>query len=492
MKQYSQKCNNDSCNNIVYECNKKTKELKKYCSDKCRYASHSKKMIKHPLSADAPVCKYHLCNNVVSKKTSGGWKKYCCLTCQNKQVAYERSDFSKGAPPKCHNTECSKSVIPGRNGHWRKFCSRKCAGRFNSRSTRETAALTCYKRYGYANFQIAHLGADLCSKLDSAEFLSELYSAGKLREFIVDNSLNSKLVTNRLRKYGIIDTSVGVNTFENDVIGFLRNNNIEFELRNRSIVKPQELDIVIHSHKLAIECNGSYWHSELNGKDKQYHLRKTTSVKNYGYELFHIWEHEWILKKDIIRSMLQSRLGQTTVVYGRSTVVREVSYTEERAFLNNNHIQGYVASKYCYGLYHNDRLVSLMSFSKSRYDHGKIELLRFCNLAGTTVVGGASKLFKYFTECVQSANTIISYSHRDKFTGALYLSLGFSYSHSTLPAYYYTKDYVSFENRLKFQKHKLPNLLNTFDQNRTEWENMQDNGYDRIWDCGNDVWIWNR
>ena len=46
--------------------------------------------------------------------------------------------------------------------------------------------------------------------------------------------------------------------------------------------------------------------------------------------------------------------------------------------------------------------------------------------------------------------------------------------------------------RIKYQKHKLPRLLNNFDPDLTEWENMKNNGFDRIWDCGNDVWVWNR
>jgi hypothetical protein len=38
---------------------------------------------------------------------------------------------------------------------------------------------------------------------------------------------------------------------------------------------------------------------------------------------------------------------------------------------------------------------------------------------------------------------------------------------------------------MNFQKHKLAKIIKVFDPNLTEWENMQLNGYDRIWDCGN-------
>ena len=52
--------------------------------------------------------------------------------------------------------------------------------------------------------------------------------------------------------------------------------------------------------------------------------------------------------------------------------------------------------------------------------------------------------------------------------------------------------YCDFFHRSSYQKHKLEKLLPIFESSMTEWENMQANGYDRIWDCGNDVWVWKR
>ena len=45
---------------------------------------------------------------------------------------------------------------------------------------------------------------------------------------------------------------------------------------------------------------------------------------------------------------------------------------------------------------------------------------------------------------------------------------------------------------MKYQKHKLQNILENFDKDLTEWHNMKNHGYDRIWDCGNDVWFWKK
>jgi hypothetical protein len=31
-----------------------------------------------------------------------------------------------------------------------------------------------------------------------------------------------------------------------------------------------------------------------------------------------------------------------------------------------------------------------------------------------------------------------------------------------------------------------------FDAKLTEWQNMQANGYDRIWDCGDYIFLWQK
>ena len=42
-------------------------------------------------------------------------------------------------------------------------------------------------------------------------------------------------------------------------------------------------------------------------------------------------------------------------------------------------------------------------------------------------------------------------------------------------------------HRVNFQKHKLKNKLESFNNKITEWENMKNTNFDRIWDRGNYV-----
>ena len=267
------------------------------------------------------------------------------------------------------------------------------------------------------------------------------------------------------------------------VINLLNEYQIEFEVNNRQVIKPLELDIYIPSKSLAIEVNGIYWHSEIaGGKDRNYHLNKTIACEKKGIRLLQFWDIEIEDKWDIIKSIILSKIGIYKLKIGaRKCKVIQVPNIVEKYFLNENHFQGYRPSSICLGLEYKSELVSLMSFTRPRFSSRyNWELLRFCNKKDTQVIGGASKLFNKRPE-----GSLITYADRRYSQGNLYLQLGMNQQDSSNPSYSYTKDYQVLENRMKYQKHKLPNILETFNPDLTEWENMKVNGFDRIWDCGN-------
>ena len=262
-------------------------------------------------------------------------------------------------------------------------------------------------------------------------------------------------------------------------------------LRNTRAIIGKELDIYIPELKIAIECNGIYWHSELNGKDKFYHLRKTELCDQHKIQLIHVWEDDWSDKQEIIKSRLNSLLGVNNPVYARKTTIVKLQSKETTEFLEQNHLQGACRASIHYGLMYNNHLVAVMTFGKARFSKRyEYELLRYCSVLNSNVVGGASKLFKHFIN-EHNPSSVISYANKEWSRGELYKKLGFEFSHDSAPSYYYIdRDRQKRQSRLKFQKHKLSKVLKMFDSNVSEWENMQRNGYDRIWDCGNSVWIW--
>lgn len=266
----------------------------------------------------------------------------------------------------------------------------------------------------------------------------------------------------------------------------------EISRNDRTIIPPFELDIVIPEKKLAIEFNGIYWHSVQSGKDRSYHLGKTIKAEEVGYSLVHIFEDEWINKKEIVKSIILSKLGiYSKKIYARKCIIKDVSFDEAKKFFEENHLQGYAPSSVRIGLYHEGVLVSCLAFSKSRYNKKyDWEISRFANVLNTTVMGGFSKLFKHFLNTYNGS--IITYSDRRLFSGNLYRFNGFKEMPPSPPSYFYFKNSSERFSRVKFQKHKLKNLLEEFDENLTEKENMENNGYKWIYDCGNWCFVYER
>ena len=124
-----------------------------------------------------------------------------------------------------------------------------------------------------------------------------------------------------------------------------------------------------------------------------------------------------------------------------------------------------------------------MIFGKPRFNKKyDYELIRFCSKMNINVVGAASKLFKHFK--INYNGSIISYANRRFSNGNLYETLGFTKIDETKPNYFYIKG-KTLLSRNKCQKHKLKNLLDNFDENLSEHENMLNNGYLKVYDCGN-------
>jgi len=285
---------------------------------------------------------------------------------------------------------------------------------------------------------------------------------------------------------------------ENEILEFIKlllpNDEILHKIR-KILDNKLELDIYIPSKNLAIEFNGIVWHSErFGGKDKNYHLNKTKECEKKGIKLIHVFENEWMYKQDIVKSIIKSNLNiYSETVYARNCKIKEINTNEKNIFLEKNHLQGKDISSIRYGLYYEDELVSIMTFSKSRFNKNvEYEMTRFCNKINTKIIGGASKLFNHFVKN-NNPKSVISYADKRFFNGELYDRLGFDFIEDTTTNYFYFnfKSPIELFSRQRFQKHKLQKLLPEYDKNISEWENMQINGYDRIFDCGNKKFIWN-
>ena len=287
--------------------------------------------------------------------------------------------------------------------------------------------------------------------------------------------------------------------FEKEITEYIKSilssSDIVMENTKTILSNNYELDIYIPSKKLAIECNGLFWHGELGGnKGKDYHLNKTIECEKLGIRLIHIFEDEWVLSKNIVKNRLLHILNNKAIksVYARKCIIKEISSIEKNKFLTENHIQGADNSKIRIGLIYNNTLVSVMTFGNKRIftnnksKEGEYELIRFAT--SVPIIGAAGKMLSYFIK-TYIPKKIISYADR-RWTFSdnnLYEKIGFKKISNGTPNYWYfgrDGNYRRF-HRFGFAKHNLQKRLVSFDPLLTEWENMKNNGWDRIWDCGN-------
>ena len=300
-------------------------------------------------------------------------------------------------------------------------------------------------------------------------------------------------------------TNSGTSQPERELTKFIENFGVQVVNNDRKVLQGKEIDILVPDN-FGVEFNGLMWHSIGSSKHSQFnkldtkdlrnlHLYKTQKAEAQGIQLFHIFENEWsdLAKRSIWKSVIANKLHQNKKIGARKTEIRYVSSLDAKKFEQENHLQGPGISKIKIGLYHLNTLVSLMTFSKGR---GSIsakyewELVRFCSKKGVNVQGGASKLFKYFTRTYKPSS-IVSFANRRWSQGNLYTKLGFTESHVSPPNYFYFNNNKNkLYSRNKFQKHKLKGLLEVFDESKTEWQNMNINGYRKIYDSGNYVFTW--
>lgn len=261
---------------------------------------------------------------------------------------------------------------------------------------------------------------------------------------------------------------------------------------DRSVIRPLEIDCLVEDSAIGFEFCGLFYHSS-KFKDDDYHLYKARLASSAGLRLLQIFEDEWAFKKDIVKSIIKTSLGKTDVkINARNLEKRVISKTTAKDFINSNHIQGWSEAEFCYGLFSDTDLVAVATFSSSRsalhdLESGYFELVRYCSLLNSSIRGGLSKLISEFV-ADKNPLAIKTFCDLRLFSGKGYEAVGFKLQHISKPGYYYVNGLKRL-SRLGFRKHLLASKLKVFDPKLSERENMRLNGYNRIYDCGNAVYL---
>lgn len=120
------------------------------------------------------------------------------------------------------------------------------------------------------------------------------------------------------------------------------------------------------------------------------------------------------------------------------------------------------------------------------------ELSRYCCLQNTLVIGGASKLFNHFLK--NHPKSVYSFSSNDISNGDLYKKLGFKYERTNVSYWYVDSDRHLRYHRTAFSKRAIvqKGLREKVDSSWTEKEVTQELGLLKIYDTGQQKWVFNR
>lgn len=268
-------------------------------------------------------------------------------------------------------------------------------------------------------------------------------------------------------------------------------NSLGEQCHSAMLDKIYEIDCYVPKKKFGVEYCGEFWHKfEEDKQNKYYHRNKMNFARDRGIHIVTIFESEWLLKKDIVKSIIKTKLGHANRIYARKTICKEILKSVAEEFHEKNHLSGYTNSSINFGLYHGNTLVSVLSFIKSRFDKKyEYEISRFSTIQNHLIVGGLSKMFNAFVTKYKP-KSCMTYSDLRLGEGKSYMKIGFKRIDETIPNYYYyhkKKGYL--EPRMRYQKHKLQHLK-SYSITKTEIQIMQEDGYYILYDCGNVKYGW--
>ena len=255
-------------------------------------------------------------------------------------------------------------------------------------------------------------------------------------------------------------------------------------VNTKRIIPPYELDIYIPEKHLAIEYNGNYYHSTAN-VDKKVHYNKSIMCEEKGIRLIHIFEYEWnnTRQQPILENIIKSALGVTKTLYARNLIVEERPSATMKMFFETNNIQGFRGGKTAICLIDKNTKEVYMSYIMGNAFFGKgkyqWEVIRGATKLGYTIVGGASKIWKYFIKKYNPDNCVY-YVDYNYFNGK---------SLKNLPQMEFIETQYSFKNYWVAER----KVKNREPLRHKEIKELEEKGLVfPIYNAGTKVYVWNK
>ena len=442
-------------------------------------------------------------------------KRFCCYECgkavnnEKSKIAWRnksKEEINEIIQKRQNATKTVKCIVCGKEfeTHYNtdsKFCSHKChmIHKYNLPKSGIRKCETCGKEYYYEqgqgnwdlkNEKIWSTGGEngkgkiftipsykFCCYECGIKHKEKLRKEKNLEKYGRISPFQDKDFLNKIYEENIENGTQFVSKAEIEIREFVESLGFKTEKfiegSGNSKDSPRfEIDIYIPEKRIGIEYNGSYFHS-INGRregriTKNYHYNKSMIAKQKGIQLIQIWEDQWKNQQEIIKDVLKARLGilSENSIYARKCEVKEINNDQYKSFCEKNHIQGYHKALVKLGLFYNNNLVQIASFSKCR-NIGKSktqkfewEWIRGCPASNNSVVGGTSKLFSFFVK-KYNPESVLCYADWNLFNGQGYEQCNFKLDGFTGPdKFYITVHSTKRFNRSPAKYHEFKELVN--------------------------------
>lgn len=233
----------------------------------------------------------------------------------------------------------------------------------------------------------------------------------------------------------------------------LERHNIRFEQHVRYIISPREFDFYLPDYKVAIECNGIYWHSGINGKNR--FKVKYDLVSKTGIQMLTFWEDDIHYNIDKIENIILRSCHLEQKVFSYNCIINELDENICKYFINTYHIDNYIESDIKLGLFKNNELLCCMTFSN--ISDNNYVLNRICYKNNLYVIGCEKLLLNYFKN-IYSYNSIIVNCNLETDNIKLYETLNFKLESDKIK---FTLNYYNYKrSEFRFNKSMLKEFLN--------------------------------
>ena len=219
---------------------------------------------------------------------------------------------------------------------------------------------------------------------------------------------------------------------EKDLAEYIKNLGFSIVTNSNLTGNNQTFDIYVPERKVAIEYNGLYWHSERNGRGKDYHFDKLADCAKLGIRLIYIWDDLYTNHPRLVERYLRKELGVDKLkINFNECTVQYIDTDTAIEFLEENSMLGYRTALSHLGIYYNGNIEGLMSFNM--YNNGVCEIVQYSDIH--YIIGGLSGALKYILS-KNNINTFYAVSDNTISNGKEFSDSGFEFMEALEPDYY--------------------------------------------------------